>query len=63
MDRYPGLVQEFPGSKWPKTSIACLYDNRRLSMEDLEKLRRICRYEMSTLCPKMDAGCIGGNAN
>ena len=63
VDRYPGLVQEFPGSKWPKTSIACLYDNRRLSMEDLEKLRRICRYEMSTLCPKMDAGCIGGNAN
>lgn len=42
-DCYPGLVKEFPGSKWPKTSVACLRDNKRLSREDLEILRDICR--------------------
>lgn len=48
-DCYPGLVKEFPGSKWPKTSIACLRDNKRLSREDLEKLRDICSEENSYL--------------
>jgi len=48
-DLYPGLVKEYPGSKWPKTSIGCLRDNKRLSREDLEKLRNICSEENSNL--------------
>ncbi|XP_024395881.1 uncharacterized protein [Physcomitrium patens] len=46
---YPGVMKEFPGSKWPKVSIGCLRDNKRLSRLDLERLRDICSEENSYL--------------
>ncbi|CAK9857551.1 unnamed protein product [Sphagnum jensenii] len=48
-EEYPGLVKENPGSKWPKTSLACLRDNQRLSMEQLQRLHDICSKESVTL--------------
>ncbi|KAH8973662.1 hypothetical protein BDL97_01G060000 [Sphagnum fallax] len=45
----PSLLQENPGSKWPKTSLACLRDNQRLSMEQLQRLHDICSKESVTL--------------
>lgn len=38
------MVRENPGSKWPKTSVACLRDDKVLTLEQLSKLRRICRF-------------------
>ncbi|KAK9813428.1 hypothetical protein WJX73_008260 [Symbiochloris irregularis] len=38
-----GLPKENPGSKWPKTSLGCLKDNKRLTPDDLQKLNEICR--------------------
>ena len=37
------LKPENPGSKWPKVSLAALRDGKRLSFEQLLKLKRICR--------------------
>eukprot|EP00850_Spirogloea_muscicola_P000291 SM000001S04693 [mRNA] locus=s1:1686160:1693987:+ [translate_table: standard] len=39
----PAVVRENPGSKWPKTSLACLRDGARLSPHQLVALRHICR--------------------
>eukprot|EP00243_Klebsormidium_subtile_P002819 TRINITY_DN15739_c0_g1_i1.p1 TRINITY_DN15739_c0_g1~~TRINITY_DN15739_c0_g1_i1.p1 ORF type:complete len:293 (-),score=35.06 TRINITY_DN15739_c0_g1_i1:157-1035(-) len=36
------LKPENPGSKWPKVSLAALRDGKRLSLEQLSKLKRIC---------------------
>lgn len=38
------LKPENPGSKWPKVSLAALRDGKRLSFEQLLKLKSICRY-------------------
>lgn len=40
--RIPGIKPENPGSKWPKTTLGALRDDRQLSWEDLKKLREIC---------------------
>jgi hypothetical protein len=42
-DTYPALPRENPGSRWPKTSLAALKDNQRLSPEQLERLTVICK--------------------
>eukprot|EP00192_Tetraselmis_astigmatica_P021737 CAMPEP_0117659398 /NCGR_PEP_ID=MMETSP0804-20121206/6412_1 /TAXON_ID=1074897 /ORGANISM="Tetraselmis astigmatica, Strain CCMP880" /LENGTH=292 /DNA_ID=CAMNT_0005466055 /DNA_START=74 /DNA_END=952 /DNA_ORIENTATION=- len=42
MDAFPSLPAENPGSKWPKTSLGCLKEGKRLSPEDLTRLNRIC---------------------
>ncbi len=39
------------GSKWPKTSIGCLRDGRRLTPEQLATLCRICRQALLLLLP------------
>eukprot|EP00850_Spirogloea_muscicola_P019449 SM000190S04885 [mRNA] locus=s190:168772:176683:- [translate_table: standard] len=49
----PAVVRENPGSKWPKTSLACLRDGVRLSPHQLLALRRICRQAPPAL------SCIG----
>lgn len=40
-----GIVKENPGSMWPKASLACLKDFKRLSMMQLMQLKQICREE------------------
>ena len=45
-DSFLGLIKENPGSKWPKTTLGCLRDNKRLSVPDLKTLHRICRSVM-----------------
>lgn len=42
---HPTLPPENPGSKWPKTSIGCLRDGRRLTPEQLATLCHICSEE------------------
>lgn len=42
---HPSLPPENPGSKWPKTSLGCLLDERRLTPEQLALLCRICGEE------------------
>lgn len=37
-----GLPRESPGSKWPKTSLACLKDQQRLTPQQLGTLSRLC---------------------
>eukprot|EP00850_Spirogloea_muscicola_P002714 SM000010S04352 [mRNA] locus=s10:1079419:1087306:+ [translate_table: standard] len=49
----PAVVRENPGSKWPKTSLACLRDGARLSPYQLVALRHICRQAPPAL------SCIG----
>ncbi|GAB5521515.1 MAG: hypothetical protein RhofKO_37660 [Rhodothermales bacterium] len=39
----PNLVDENPGSTWPKTTLGALNDGMRLSLGDLEVLEHICR--------------------
>ncbi|CAI5969434.1 unnamed protein product [Closterium sp. NIES-65] len=36
------MVPENPGSRWPKTTLACLRDDQRLTPEQLSTLRDIC---------------------
>ncbi|GAQ81604.1 hypothetical protein KFL_000850200 [Klebsormidium nitens] len=43
------LKPENPGSKWPKVSLAALRDGKRLSFEQLLKLKRICRDSSKAL--------------
>lgn len=38
----PGLQPENPGSRWPKTTLGALRDDRTLSWSDVLALRRIC---------------------
>eukprot|EP00201_Polytomella_parva_P012198 CAMPEP_0175066552 /NCGR_PEP_ID=MMETSP0052_2-20121109/16573_1 /TAXON_ID=51329 ORGANISM="Polytomella parva, Strain SAG 63-3" /NCGR_SAMPLE_ID=MMETSP0052_2 /ASSEMBLY_ACC=CAM_ASM_000194 /LENGTH=282 /DNA_ID=CAMNT_0016333269 /DNA_START=99 /DNA_END=947 /DNA_ORIENTATION=- len=45
----PGIPQEYNGSKWPKTSLACLRDNCRLTPEMYKKLNDICKEESKSL--------------
>ncbi len=40
---YPSLPKENPGSRWPKTSLAALKDNQRLTPDQLERLVAICK--------------------
>lgn len=40
-----GIAKENPGSMWPKTTLACVKDSKRLSMEQLVQLRQICSEE------------------
>ena len=42
---HPSLPPEASGSKWPKTSVACLREGRRLTPEQLAALLRACREE------------------
>ena len=39
---FSSLCKENPGSKWPKTTLGALHDNKTLSMDDLITLRDIC---------------------
>lgn len=41
-DYYGGLPKENPGSLWPKTSLAAVKDNKRLTPEQLRTLISIC---------------------
>ena len=46
LDRmHPTLPKENPGSKWPKTSLGALRDDKRLTPDQLQHLLRICREE------------------
>ncbi|TKJ43355.1 hypothetical protein CEE36_04805 [candidate division TA06 bacterium B3_TA06] len=40
--KIPGIKPENPGSKWPKTTLGALRDDRQLSWVDLNILRDIC---------------------
>ena len=42
-DTYGSLPRENPGSRWPKTSLAALRDDQRLSPEQLQRLISICK--------------------
>lgn len=43
IDAYvPGLCKENPGTKWPKTTLGALRDDKILSWDDMLELRRIC---------------------
>lgn len=41
-DRLPGLREENEGTKWPKTTLGALRDDRTLSWEEMFRLREIC---------------------
>lgn len=43
---HPALPTENSGSTWPKTSIACLYDDAKFTKEQFLTVQRIC-HEMS----------------
>eukprot|EP00897_Mesotaenium_endlicherianum_P000494 jgi/Mesen1/10445/ME000082S09952 len=59
LEELPFLPKEHPGSKWPKTTIACLHDDQRLSLSQLEILRAICR----SVKPLMVGGLSGSEFN
>ena len=40
---HPCLPPENPGSRWPKMTLGCLRDGRRLTPDQLALLRRLCR--------------------
>ena len=40
--RISGIKPENPGSKWPKTTLGALRDDKQLSLDDLFVLRKIC---------------------
>lgn len=40
---HPALSAEAPGSKWPKTSIACLKEGTTLTPEQFQTLRALCK--------------------
>ncbi|KAL2649486.1 hypothetical protein R1flu_017614 [Riccia fluitans] len=44
-----GLRKENPGSKWPKTTIGCLKDDKTLTFEQLKTLKKICSEESPAL--------------
>jgi hypothetical protein len=43
------LPKESPGSRWPKSSIGCVRDGKRLTPEQLELLLRACKEESAAL--------------
>lgn len=43
-----GLPAEQPGSLWPKCSLGCLRDGKRLTPEQLSTLQRICTETSGT---------------
>ncbi|PRW44592.1 hypothetical protein C2E21_6681 [Chlorella sorokiniana] len=62
---HPTLPPENPGSKWPKTSIGCLRDGRRLTPEQLATLCRICSEESAAFQqqqPQQQHGAANGAA-
>lgn len=42
-DYYDGLPKESPGSRWPKTSLACVQEGKRLTPQQLARLNELCR--------------------
>ena len=42
---HPTLPKENPGSRWPKTSLGALRDDKRLTPDQLQLLLKICREE------------------
>ena len=42
---HPTLPKENPGSRWPKTSLGALRDDKRLTPDQLQLLLKICRQE------------------
>lgn len=42
-DYHDGLPKESPGSRWPKTSLACLREGTRLTPAQLGRLGELCR--------------------
>eukprot|EP01023_Acetabularia_acetabulum_P066905 TRINITY_DN9108_c1_g1_i4.p1 TRINITY_DN9108_c1_g1~~TRINITY_DN9108_c1_g1_i4.p1 ORF type:complete len:272 (-),score=35.53 TRINITY_DN9108_c1_g1_i4:95-910(-) len=43
------LPKENPGSKWPKTTLGAVQDNRRITPEEFEKLKAICLEQIGVL--------------
>ena len=43
------LPAENPGSRWPKSSLGCLVDGRRLTPAELQTLRGICAAHQAAL--------------
>ena len=41
-ERVPEMKPEYPGAKWPKTTLGALRDGRVLSMDDARTLLQIC---------------------
>lgn len=54
--RVPELKRENPGSRWPKTTLACLRDSKELSREQVDDLRNLCIKHSNSLVktPKKD---------
>mmetsp|Transcript_23769 Transcript_23769/g.28685 ORF Transcript_23769/g.28685 Transcript_23769/m.28685 type:complete len:438 (+) Transcript_23769:48-1361(+) len=53
-DLYPGLAQQNPGSRWPKTTLGALKDGKRLSPKQLRALKDICvqlEVDVASCCP------------
>lgn len=40
---HPGLPNENPGARWPKTSLGCLKEKTRLDQEQLQRLIDVCK--------------------
>ena len=41
--QHPALPAESPGSKWPKSSLACLHDGITLTVEQFNTLNQLCK--------------------
>ncbi|GBG63916.1 hypothetical protein CBR_g39921 [Chara braunii] len=51
--RFPYL-KENPGSRWPKTTLGAVQDNKRITPEQLRTLHRICAEESQNLAAIAD---------
>lgn len=55
------IPPEKPGSVWPKTSLGCLRDGKRLTPEQLRHVHRICKCVLGTGdSPPAPLGASGG---
>lgn len=48
-EAHPGLGPENPGSRWPKTSLGALKEGKRLSLDNLRTLKKLCSAASSHL--------------
>ena len=53
---HPGLDAENPGSRWPKTSLGALKDDKRLTPDQLKALNAICERESVIFTAGMVSG-------
>eukprot|EP01025_Chloroclados_australasicus_P020948 TRINITY_DN2201_c1_g2_i2.p1 TRINITY_DN2201_c1_g2~~TRINITY_DN2201_c1_g2_i2.p1 ORF type:complete len:240 (+),score=14.30 TRINITY_DN2201_c1_g2_i2:141-860(+) len=49
LEKCENLPKENSGSKWPKTTLGAVKDNRRLTPKEMEKLKSICKQQSKNL--------------